>query len=233
MFFFLPSVVVFWPKKFPSQLYCRFPHGVPWVRYVGSYKDLKINLVWPGKDTLFGKILLHSYLTYYARLVGSPLRSKSISLLDIMNKLWRRLSYGDQSFQKNSSRGNIFSLRSHSQSWIWWKTRGCSSDISEGTESMDLRCNFFWLGDARNKFFVCILDPYRKPWREVPYSPTILSPGVFPCISTSKRKRNYPVLCPTSINRHHCHFLTLPHPRTRNHFEPPRPKPERERRREP
>ncbi|CAN6463524.1 unnamed protein product [Victoria cruziana] len=31
-----------------------FPHGVPWVRYVGSYKDLKINLIWPGKDTLFG-----------------------------------------------------------------------------------------------------------------------------------------------------------------------------------
>ncbi|XP_031474642.1 5'-methylthioadenosine/S-adenosylhomocysteine nucleosidase-like [Nymphaea colorata] len=31
-----------------------FPQGVPWVRYVGSYKDLQINLIWPGKDSLFG-----------------------------------------------------------------------------------------------------------------------------------------------------------------------------------
>ncbi|CAN6688058.1 unnamed protein product [Malus baccata var. baccata] len=31
-----------------------FPNGVPWVRYHGSYKDLKINLVWPGKDSSLG-----------------------------------------------------------------------------------------------------------------------------------------------------------------------------------
>ncbi|KAL4187584.1 hypothetical protein AMTRI_Chr09g19740 [Amborella trichopoda] len=31
-----------------------FPKGVPWVRYHGVYKDLQINIVWPGKDTLFG-----------------------------------------------------------------------------------------------------------------------------------------------------------------------------------
>ncbi|TQE12113.1 hypothetical protein C1H46_002316 [Malus baccata] len=32
-----------------------FPNGVPWVRYHGSYKDLKINLVWPGKDSSLGE----------------------------------------------------------------------------------------------------------------------------------------------------------------------------------
>ncbi|XP_020706115.1 5'-methylthioadenosine/S-adenosylhomocysteine nucleosidase 1 isoform X2 [Dendrobium catenatum] len=31
-----------------------FPKGVPWVRYHGKYKDLNINLVWPGKDLLLG-----------------------------------------------------------------------------------------------------------------------------------------------------------------------------------
>ncbi|XP_061978348.1 5'-methylthioadenosine nucleosidase-like isoform X3 [Populus nigra] len=31
-----------------------FPKGVPWVRYHGVYKDLHINLVWPGKDLTLG-----------------------------------------------------------------------------------------------------------------------------------------------------------------------------------
>ncbi|ONH92162.1 hypothetical protein PRUPE_8G159400 [Prunus persica] len=31
-----------------------FPKGVPWVRYHGFYKDLHINLVWPGKDSSLG-----------------------------------------------------------------------------------------------------------------------------------------------------------------------------------
>ncbi|XP_073267384.1 5'-methylthioadenosine nucleosidase isoform X2 [Populus alba] len=31
-----------------------FPKGVPWVRYHGVYKDLHINLVWPGKDSTLG-----------------------------------------------------------------------------------------------------------------------------------------------------------------------------------
>ncbi|KAL0927541.1 hypothetical protein M5K25_001718 [Dendrobium thyrsiflorum] len=31
-----------------------FPKGVPWVRYHGKYKELNINLVWPGKDLLLG-----------------------------------------------------------------------------------------------------------------------------------------------------------------------------------
>lgn len=31
-----------------------FPKGVPWVRYHGAYKDLNINLVWPGKDAVLG-----------------------------------------------------------------------------------------------------------------------------------------------------------------------------------
>lgn len=31
-----------------------FPQGVPWVRYCGTYKDLNINLIWPGKDPTLG-----------------------------------------------------------------------------------------------------------------------------------------------------------------------------------
>ncbi|KAF3434667.1 hypothetical protein FNV43_RR21752 [Rhamnella rubrinervis] len=31
-----------------------FPSGVPWVRYHGMYKDLQINLIWPGKDSALG-----------------------------------------------------------------------------------------------------------------------------------------------------------------------------------
>ncbi|PKA66239.1 5'-methylthioadenosine/S-adenosylhomocysteine nucleosidase 1 [Apostasia shenzhenica] len=31
-----------------------FPKGVPWVRYHGKYKNLSINLVWPGKDVILG-----------------------------------------------------------------------------------------------------------------------------------------------------------------------------------
>ncbi|KAK1324709.1 5'-methylthioadenosine/S-adenosylhomocysteine nucleosidase 1 [Acorus calamus] len=29
-----------------------FPEGVPWVRYHGVYKDLQVNITWPGKDLL-------------------------------------------------------------------------------------------------------------------------------------------------------------------------------------
>ncbi|KAK7351911.1 hypothetical protein VNO77_11676 [Canavalia gladiata] len=31
-----------------------FPQGVPWVRYHGTYKNLNINLIWPGKDPALG-----------------------------------------------------------------------------------------------------------------------------------------------------------------------------------
>ncbi|XP_023553717.1 5'-methylthioadenosine/S-adenosylhomocysteine nucleosidase 2-like [Cucurbita pepo subsp. pepo] len=31
-----------------------FPKEVPWVRYHGMYKDLQINLIWPGKDSALG-----------------------------------------------------------------------------------------------------------------------------------------------------------------------------------
>ncbi|GAV60298.1 PNP_UDP_1 domain-containing protein [Cephalotus follicularis] len=31
-----------------------FPKGVPWVRYHGVYKELNINIIWPGKDFTFG-----------------------------------------------------------------------------------------------------------------------------------------------------------------------------------
>ncbi|XP_074335704.1 5'-methylthioadenosine/S-adenosylhomocysteine nucleosidase-like [Apium graveolens] len=31
-----------------------FPKGVPWVRYHGTYKDLNINIMWPGKDAVLG-----------------------------------------------------------------------------------------------------------------------------------------------------------------------------------
>ncbi|XVE93777.1 hypothetical protein REPUB_Repub01dG0223900 [Reevesia pubescens] len=31
-----------------------FPKGVPWVHYHGTYKDIVMNLVWPGKDLTLG-----------------------------------------------------------------------------------------------------------------------------------------------------------------------------------
>lgn len=31
-----------------------FPQGVPWVHYYGTYKDLNINVIWPGKDPTLG-----------------------------------------------------------------------------------------------------------------------------------------------------------------------------------
>lgn len=38
--------------------WCSFPEGVPWVRYRGVYKDLNINLIWPGKDSTLGRYLI-------------------------------------------------------------------------------------------------------------------------------------------------------------------------------
>jgi hypothetical protein len=37
---------------------CSFPKGVSWVRYRGVYKDLNINLIWPGKDLTLGRYLI-------------------------------------------------------------------------------------------------------------------------------------------------------------------------------
>ncbi|KAI4342133.1 hypothetical protein MLD38_026790 [Melastoma candidum] len=31
-----------------------FPESVPWIRYHGSYKDLQLNVVWPGRDPVLG-----------------------------------------------------------------------------------------------------------------------------------------------------------------------------------
>jgi 5'-methylthioadenosine nucleosidase len=31
-----------------------FGKGVPWVRYHGAYKDLNLNIIWPGKDAILG-----------------------------------------------------------------------------------------------------------------------------------------------------------------------------------
>ncbi|KAM7257808.1 hypothetical protein ACFE04_013549 [Oxalis oulophora] len=31
-----------------------FPKGVPWIRYHGTYKDLNVNIIWPGKDSTLG-----------------------------------------------------------------------------------------------------------------------------------------------------------------------------------
>ncbi|BAT77558.1 5'-methylthioadenosine/S-adenosylhomocysteine nucleosidase-like [Vigna umbellata] len=31
-----------------------FPQGVPWVRYRGTYKNLNVSLIWPGKDPVLG-----------------------------------------------------------------------------------------------------------------------------------------------------------------------------------
>ncbi|XP_068483476.1 5'-methylthioadenosine nucleosidase-like isoform X2 [Phaseolus vulgaris] len=36
--------------RLTRQPHSSFPERVPWVRYGGTYKDLSINLIWPGKD---------------------------------------------------------------------------------------------------------------------------------------------------------------------------------------
>ncbi|KAK8518704.1 hypothetical protein V6N13_018024 [Hibiscus sabdariffa] len=47
----LPVVNKFQLVENPHSL---FPEGVPWVHYHGTYKDIIINLVWPGKDLTLG-----------------------------------------------------------------------------------------------------------------------------------------------------------------------------------
>ncbi|KAI4299896.1 hypothetical protein L6164_033317 [Bauhinia variegata] len=47
----LPVVNKLQLKEDPDSV---FPPGVPWVRYYGTYKDLNINLIWPGKDPTLG-----------------------------------------------------------------------------------------------------------------------------------------------------------------------------------
>ncbi|PKI52928.1 hypothetical protein CRG98_026759 [Punica granatum] len=47
----LPVVNKFQLVEDPNTV---FPEGVPWVRYHGVYKDLNINLIWPGKDPSLG-----------------------------------------------------------------------------------------------------------------------------------------------------------------------------------
>lgn len=47
----LPVVNKFQLTENPHSL---FPKGVPWVHYHGTYKDIKLNLVWPGKDLNLG-----------------------------------------------------------------------------------------------------------------------------------------------------------------------------------
>ncbi|KAK3195252.1 hypothetical protein Dsin_026562 [Dipteronia sinensis] len=53
-----------------------FPKGVPWVRYHGSYKDLHINIIWPGKDLALGVdnvgTVSSSLATYAAILALKP-----------------------------------------------------------------------------------------------------------------------------------------------------------------
>ncbi|GJS97385.1 nucleoside phosphorylase [Tanacetum coccineum] len=41
------------PRDFEIE-FRRFPLGVPWIRYHGYYKDLNINLIYPGKDRGLG-----------------------------------------------------------------------------------------------------------------------------------------------------------------------------------
>ncbi|XP_059647523.1 5'-methylthioadenosine/S-adenosylhomocysteine nucleosidase-like [Cornus florida] len=47
----LPIVNKFQLSEDPNSL---FPKGVPWVRFHGTYKDLNINVISPGKDTVLG-----------------------------------------------------------------------------------------------------------------------------------------------------------------------------------
>lgn len=45
----------------PFLLHDRFPKGVPWISYHGTYKNLQINLVWPGIDATYGKLFGYQF----------------------------------------------------------------------------------------------------------------------------------------------------------------------------
>ncbi|CAK9162058.1 unnamed protein product [Ilex paraguariensis] len=47
----LPLVNKFQLSEDPDSV---FPKGVPWVRYHGIYRNLNINIIWPGQDTVLG-----------------------------------------------------------------------------------------------------------------------------------------------------------------------------------
>ncbi|KAK1261393.1 5'-methylthioadenosine/S-adenosylhomocysteine nucleosidase 1 [Acorus gramineus] len=47
----LPLVDKFRLTEDPDSV---FPNGVPWVRFHGMYKDLQVNIIWPGKDLHLG-----------------------------------------------------------------------------------------------------------------------------------------------------------------------------------
>ncbi|XVF45460.1 hypothetical protein PTKIN_Ptkin02bG0208400 [Pterospermum kingtungense] len=47
----IPVVNKFQLTENPHSL---FPKGVPWVHYHGTYKDITLNLIWPGKDLTLG-----------------------------------------------------------------------------------------------------------------------------------------------------------------------------------
>lgn len=38
--------------------WCRFPQGVPLVRYHGTFKDLNMNWIWAGNDPTLGKMFV-------------------------------------------------------------------------------------------------------------------------------------------------------------------------------
>ena len=42
----------------------RFPLSVPWIRYHGCYKDLSINLIYPGKDRDLGGCFIWFLLSF-------------------------------------------------------------------------------------------------------------------------------------------------------------------------
>ena len=50
----------FW--VFNSLNIFRFPISVPWIRYHGYYKDLSINLIYPGKDRDLGGCFISCFL---------------------------------------------------------------------------------------------------------------------------------------------------------------------------
>ena len=41
--------------------WCRFPQGVPLVRYHGTFKDLNMNWIWAGNDPTLGKMYICSF----------------------------------------------------------------------------------------------------------------------------------------------------------------------------
>ncbi|KAJ1425745.1 ADF-H/Gelsolin-like domain superfamily [Sesbania bispinosa] len=71
-----------------------FPEGVSWVSYHGTYKDLNVNLIWPGKDPGLGVDSVGTISSALATYVGT---ASALSLLFVYSLDHARLVFDKMS----------------------------------------------------------------------------------------------------------------------------------------